>query len=139
MANHLRREPFDRDREFTVTKGFTLHGRDFGPGDPFNKYLVTTRRLRQMFDSRLIKMNGVAVVVTLPKFDPDKMSDTQLTLYLEDHGVVPRFGAGRDWLLKKVRELSNAGAVEGPLPGAGAGTDTMPPAPALERVRLERA
>ena len=112
-TTNLRRDAFDRDREFVVGKSLTLRGRPFGPGDAFDKTLVSTRRLRQLYDSRYLKMSD-AQTATISAVDPDAMSDNQLILYLEDNGVVPRFGASRTWLVRKVREvLKNAEAVAG--------------------------
>lgn len=52
-TNNLWIRKFDRDREFLVRRGpLTIAGRTFKAGEPFDKTLVTTRRLRQMFDKR---------------------------------------------------------------------------------------
>ena len=55
------REEFDRDRNFIAVKPFRFNGAVFGPGQPFDKNLVSTRRLRQLFDSRYLKMAPVLV------------------------------------------------------------------------------
>lgn len=122
--SNLRRQSFDRDREFVVVRNLTIHGQQLGPGDPFNSNLVSTRRLRQMYESRLITMSGSAKKAKQPaSFDPAKMSDAQLSLFLEDHGVVPRFGAPREWFVGKVRALLEDKASHSP----------------VERVRLREA
>lgn len=51
-----RPEPFDRARDFTVVRPFTLDGRALAPGEAFDKSLLTTRRLRQLFDQRRLAM-----------------------------------------------------------------------------------
>jgi len=56
MATLPRFEQFDRDRNFLVTRSVVVSGKKFGPGDPFDKTLVTTRRLRQLYDHRFLKM-----------------------------------------------------------------------------------
>ncbi len=48
------REKFDRDRDFVMSRSLPVSGRSFDSGESFDKTLVTTRRLRQMFDARLI-------------------------------------------------------------------------------------
>lgn len=57
MAKFTRhyREPFDRDRNFVMSRPLPVAGQSFGPGDPFDKTLVNTRRLRQMYEQRLIQ------------------------------------------------------------------------------------
>jgi hypothetical protein len=56
MATLPRFEQFDRDRNFIVTRAVIVSGKKFGPGDPFDKTLVTTRRLRQLYEHRVLKM-----------------------------------------------------------------------------------
>lgn len=53
-----RRIEFERGRDFTVAKPLTCKGREFAIGDPFDKTLVTTRRLRQLYDARLLIVDG---------------------------------------------------------------------------------
>lgn len=50
----FRREPFDRDRDFVCRRPFKCAGWDYGPGDPFDKSLVPTRRLRQFYEQRRV-------------------------------------------------------------------------------------
>ena len=56
MAIYPRFEQFDRDRNFLVTRSVVVSGKKFGPGDQFDKTLVTTRRLRQLYEHRFLKM-----------------------------------------------------------------------------------
>lgn len=58
MARTQWRNKFDRERDFVVRKALTLGGVKHAPGEPFDKSLVTTRRLRQLFDSRTIMFAG---------------------------------------------------------------------------------
>ncbi len=59
------REEFDRDRNFEAVKPFKYNGAMFGPGQPFDKNNVTTRKLRQLYEMRYLKM----MAVTIPRFD----------------------------------------------------------------------
>ncbi|WEX10284.1 hypothetical protein [Chelativorans sp. AA-79] len=54
MARATWRHAFDRDRDFIVRRQLTIGGKTFAPGEPFDKTLVPTRRLRQLFDSHRI-------------------------------------------------------------------------------------
>lgn len=98
----LKREKFDRERAFEANRLIRCNGVEFVPGQSFDKTLVTTRRLRQMYDNRDLRMsekqepenNGI---------DIDAMSERQLTLLLEDNGIVVRYGKGRDWLVKRAK------------------------------------
>lgn len=49
------REPFDRDQDFLVVKPFRFDGKPFEPGDPFDKFLATTRKLRQLYEKFYIR------------------------------------------------------------------------------------
>lgn len=50
------REPFDRNRAFIVAREFIVSGCVLGPGEPFNKGLVTDRRLKQLYEQRFLKL-----------------------------------------------------------------------------------
>lgn len=52
------REEFDRGRDFVVARAFTCNNKELVPGVPFDKTQVPTRRLRQLFDLRMISMAG---------------------------------------------------------------------------------
>lgn len=58
MRPRRRPEEFDRDRDFVARRHFRCSGWIFCPGDPFDKTLVSTRRLRQLFGARLIKFGA---------------------------------------------------------------------------------
>lgn len=106
MANtSLRREPFDRDRDFVVLRPLTLHGDDIAPGKPFPKERVTTRRLRQLYDNRQITHGELKPVRRRKRLDPSKMTDAQLFKFLEKNDIIPRASASRDKLLEKVNDL----------------------------------
>jgi hypothetical protein len=54
------RKTFDPERDFTVRRPVTVGGQKFAPGDAFDKTLVTRRRLRQLYDQRIIHFRGDA-------------------------------------------------------------------------------
>ncbi len=49
------RPPFDPDRNFITSKAMAVSGKRLGPGDPFDKASVTSRRLRQLYEQRTIQ------------------------------------------------------------------------------------
>lgn len=49
------RPPFDREQDFITTRAFLVGGRQFSPGEQFDKSLVVERRLRQMYDTRQLR------------------------------------------------------------------------------------
>ncbi|HEY5412055.1 MAG TPA: hypothetical protein VIJ94_15140 [Caulobacteraceae bacterium] len=52
------RADFDPEASFVVRQAMRLSGSELAPGSDFPKAAVTTRRLRQLFDSRLIAYPG---------------------------------------------------------------------------------
>ncbi len=50
------REPFDRERDFVTSRSLPVSGRVFTPGERFDKTLVTDRRLRQMYEQRILNV-----------------------------------------------------------------------------------
>lgn len=62
MARTLLIKPFDRDHDFVTRRPITIEGQPFVPGEHFEKNLVSTRRLRQLFDAGVIRVAGEASV-----------------------------------------------------------------------------
>jgi hypothetical protein len=54
MTRFDRLAQFNRDRDFIVCRAIKAQGRVFGPKEPFDKTLVTTRRLRQLYEQRFL-------------------------------------------------------------------------------------
>jgi hypothetical protein len=52
---------FDRANDFIVSKPFRVRGIDLVAGDAFDKTMVTTRTLRQLFESRKLKVATVPI------------------------------------------------------------------------------
>lgn len=66
------RPSFDPSRAFVALRSLPVSGVKFGPGQSFDKSLVTIRKLRQLFDNKAVG------------FDPD-----------EEHAVAPVYVARR--------------------------------------------
>jgi iron only hydrogenase large subunit-like protein len=58
---------FDRNQDFVVSKPFRVRGIDLVAGETFDKTMVTTRTLRQLFESRKLK---VATIPSSPTTAP---------------------------------------------------------------------
>jgi len=97
-----KREAFDAGRDFVVTRVMLVSGLKFLPGHPFDKKLVTTRRLRQLFEQRCLDMlPGIGAETPLTPSKPDfaALPEEAIKDWLRVHGVVPRFGWERDRLV----------------------------------------
>lgn len=90
-------EEFDRERDFTVTREFTLNGQRLVPGDVFDKSQVTVRRLRQLYEQRSLRMGPASEA---PQSPFAAMSVEELRDWLVRHGVVPR----ATWSDNRLRE-----------------------------------
>lgn len=91
-AGRYIREEFDRMNEFVAVKSFTCNGVPIQPGDRFDKTMVSTRLLRQLYDGRyLTQVASHQIPVgdgTTPRM-PDFSSLTKegLIAWLESNGV----------------------------------------------------
>lgn len=56
---------FDPAASFVVSRSFRWASREMRPGDPFDKTAVPVRKLRMLYDARLIAMGAAP-----PAFDP---------------------------------------------------------------------
>lgn len=54
MQNRYNRLPFSPSYEFRATRAFVMQGIEYTMGMPIDKAGIETRRLRQMYDSRMI-------------------------------------------------------------------------------------
>ena len=100
-----KREEFDAGRNFIVTERapVTISGVKFLPNQPFDKKLVTTRRLRQLFEQRRLEMlPGIGAETPLTPTKPDfaALPEEAIKDWLKVHGVIPRFGWERDRLVE---------------------------------------
>lgn len=93
--NSRYREEFDRNRSFMVVKMFPYEGKQQLPGAQFDTGAVNTRRLRQLYDARYIRMAGPADELLI--LDPSKprmpnfalMPEPDLRAWLRDNGAPP--------------------------------------------------
>jgi len=69
MARDLR-PTFNGQHDFYVTRAFLAHGRNFSPGELFDKQLVPLRRLQQMYDARMLRQDAPPARSVLPKPAP---------------------------------------------------------------------
>jgi hypothetical protein len=67
MARAIWRHAFEREKDFVVfRRPLTICGQTFAAGEPFDKALVPTRKLRQLFDSHRIIFADVPKPGALP-------------------------------------------------------------------------
>ncbi len=83
------REPFDRDRNYVLNKSFKFNGKSLVVGSVFDKTTTTTRRLRQLYESRYLNMSPVGTPNVLggpvmPNFP--LMKEDELRAWLAAHG-----------------------------------------------------
>lgn len=102
-------EPFDRDREFIALKSFTIDGKPYDPGSTIDKTRLTTRRLRQLYESsRYIKMIDAQVQSNesgMPEFA--NFPNEVIIDWLSSHGKIPRLGTNHEKLVQKAIDIWN--------------------------------
>lgn len=90
------REFFDRERAFLAVKNFSLNGKLVEGGALIDKTKINTRRLRQMYDQRLIRMTDAEPIADSDKPRPPQkphfelLSLDGLKLWLEENGHISR-------------------------------------------------
>lgn len=103
-------EPFDPTRQFVATRTMICGGKHFLAGQLFNKNLVNTRRLRQMYEQRMLRMmpqDEPLVTQVLENMKPEKpkfeeLSNEGLRLWLRNNGYIPKPRTPREKLLELV-------------------------------------
>lgn len=126
-------QPFDRNQDFVVLKAFSFNGRTWQPNAMFDKTTATDRKLRQLYESRYLRMVGASDLfdgALGPRFD--SMPDTALREWLTANtGHVPHELATRERLIARAKrrwhELQAAEAVAAT--GSPSVGDAMPPPP----------
>lgn len=103
------RAPFDPDRTFTATRNLILNGKLIEKGTVFEKTLVNTRRLRQMYEQRMLDMQDedeapVSVTHEPIKPDFDTLSNEGLRIWLRNNGYIARPKMPREKLLQLVEQ-----------------------------------
>lgn len=93
------REEFDPSRAFAVGhRTFKFNGVECKPNARFDKSICDGRRLRQLYDSRMLVM--------LPENDLESKTSGELRVFLEERGIVPRHTWTRTRLLERAQELA---------------------------------
>lgn len=90
--NPRAREPFDPSRAFVIVRPVRVGGKTYGAKQPFDKTLVTTRKLRQLYDGRYLAMAPSSSPAFPPASPPSvyNYSESELVDWLTARGVVPR-------------------------------------------------
>lgn len=101
-------ERFDPAREFSVARRFKLSGVEQVPPQPFDKGLTSTRRLKQLYEQRLLKMLPRAEVQQ-PAPEPvrpvfTELSSEALRDWLRAINAPPRSGISRARLIELCNE-----------------------------------
>lgn len=108
MATFPRKaEEFDRDRGFAARVPIRVSGRQFQPGDQFDKSLVTTRRLRQLFDNRnLVMLSHEEVEPPAPsRPDFNSLPNEALMSWLSARGAIMRPNTPRERLILRANAV----------------------------------
>ncbi len=115
LSGYTRREPFDRSRDYYVTRPFKVGGRMLTP-DPerksVDKSLFTTRLLRQMYEQRSLMIkpqedDPVAVAAAAVPMRPvfANLPEEALADWLRQNGVTPRVGISKARLVARCDKL----------------------------------
>lgn len=98
--------PFERNSNFVVRRKFRLLGKEYSDGDKVPKELFTTRRLRQLYEQRMISavpLDQDDDVTTKPDFK--QMPSTAIKAFLKAHKCTPRASWMRDKLITKAEDI----------------------------------
>jgi len=78
MQDRYNRLPFSPSYEFRATRAFVMQGIEYTLGMPIDKAGIETRRLRQMYDSRMIEaILDEAPVAPAPKKAPAQKAEAK--------------------------------------------------------------
>lgn len=99
-SRHLS-EKFDGTREFEAARPVKLAGADLKIGDLIDKGKLTVRRLRLLFEQRIIRFADAttAEAIKCPAFD--KLPPEALREWLRQHDVYPHPRSTHDALVEK--------------------------------------
>lgn len=89
--------PFNRDCVFTIKRAVTLSGKKYGDGDVLDKTLLTTRRLRQLYEQRFIVQGDPdnKMVIAPHSIDFKQLPTTAIISWLAQRQKTPRPGSDR--------------------------------------------
>ena len=109
----LRRAAFDRNRDFVAARDLTFSGKALGSGQPFDKRIVTVRKLRQLYEARFLDMRDTTDPVDQalaeadaqqPRRMAEALTDAELRGLLEEAGQIVRYTTPRPRLIEYARE-----------------------------------
>lgn len=88
---------FNRECEFTAKKQLLIRGKIFQFGDVIDKTLLTTRRLRQLFEQRQIVQGDFEEKVLIPPHSIDfkQLPTNSIISWLAERKKMPRPGSDR--------------------------------------------
>ena len=121
-----RQSAFNPGRRYIAAREFLLGGNTLMPGDPVDARTTDARRLRQLFDQRLIKL--------APDQDGDQKVVARRGVFMGGKQYQPGDGIPRSAFISEVRleQMVRQGTVR--LTGVGA-----PPAPRIQQAASRRA
>jgi len=112
-----RMQPFNRECEFTVKRQITLAGTVLKFGDTVDKTLLTTRRLRQLYEQRFIVQGDLdrPALIAPHSIDFKQLPTAAIVSWLAARHKIPRPGSDRAKIISlaetiqaKEKEADNA-------------------------------
>ena len=103
------RELFDPTKTFVAARNIILHGKLIKIGEVFPKQKVNHRRLRQMYEQRLLNYSEEVVAPEQTTYEPikpdfDTLSDEGLRVWLRNNGYIARPKTPREKLLELAQQ-----------------------------------
>lgn len=93
---------FTRDADFVAAKVMTCGGRDFVPGEPFDKTLCSTRQLRRLYEWRRIKIAPAAETGPDPRDELEIPEDWAALKFLAMKSIAAKLDPNLPNTAKKV-------------------------------------
>lgn len=102
-----RLETFDRERSFVVNRvPFRFAGRDMKLGEAIDKSQTDTRRLRLLWEQRVVKMCDVDTTPLRPRRPLfSNLPIEALRDWLRAHGIIPRINTAPERLVERANEM----------------------------------
>lgn len=97
--------PFERNSNFKVRRRFRLLGKWYNDNDLVPKELFTTRRLRQLYEQRMIEAVPLDYGDETTKPDFKQMTTANLKAFLKENKCTPRNSWMRDRLIEKAEQI----------------------------------
>ena len=97
----LRPAPFDRTKVFRAMPKLNIfNGKPCKPGDTIDTTLLTTRRLRQLYEQRFVSMHDIEEEDDKARPLFEQMPTPAVVSWLKSRKKVPRRGALRESIVK---------------------------------------